>query len=114
MSGYIIFLQCSYKLTSYSLDKQAGLPDDERQQSDAKFKEISEAYSVLTDPRKKQLFDSGVDVDGASASGGSHGHGHGGFGGFDEADILRAFMQSQGGGRRRNPHSDFSFSFGGF
>ncbi|ORY51064.1 DnaJ-domain-containing protein [Rhizoclosmatium globosum] len=57
----------------YHPDKQAALPEEERLLGDAKFKEIAEAYSVLSDPQKKRMFDAGHDVDGASASGGMGG-----------------------------------------
>ncbi|KAJ3245019.1 hypothetical protein HDU78_010074 [Chytriomyces hyalinus] len=81
----------------YHPDKQASLPEEERHDSDAKFKEISEAYSVLSDPQKKQMFDSGMDIDGSSASGGMNGNPFGG-GGEDMQDILRMFMNGGGGG----------------
>lgn len=73
------------------------MDESEREQAEVKFKEISEAYSVLSDEKKKRMFDSGRNVDGASASagqssgfeemfsgGGFGGHGFGGqFGGHD-------------------------------
>ncbi|KAJ1556900.1 hypothetical protein HK405_001460, partial [Cladochytrium tenue] len=67
----------------YHPDKQASLPEEERHSNDAKFKEVSEAYSVLSDPRKKELFDSGMEIDGSSASAGMGGSpfGFGGGGG---------------------------------
>ncbi|KAJ3406751.1 hypothetical protein HDV05_005835 [Chytridiales sp. JEL 0842] len=86
----------------YHPDKQASLPEEERQESDKKFKEISEAYGVLSDPQKKNMFDSGMDVDGSSASGmggnpfGGMGGGFGG--GMDMEDILRMFHGAGGMG----------------
>ncbi|KAJ3116273.1 hypothetical protein HDU96_010047 [Phlyctochytrium bullatum] len=85
----------------YHPDKQAGMSDDEKEKASAKFKEINEAYSVLSDPRKKEMYDSGMDVDGSSASAGDNpgfGGGFGGMGGHDMEDIMRVFMGAGMGG----------------
>ncbi|KAJ3012603.1 UNVERIFIED_CONTAM: hypothetical protein HDU68_001117 [Siphonaria sp. JEL0065] len=81
----------------YHPDKQAALPEEERATSDAKFKEISEAYSVLSDPQKKHMFDNGMDIDGSSASAGAGGNPFGGSG-VDMEDIMRMFGGQMGGG----------------
>ncbi len=73
-------------------DKNPGDPEAEK-----KFKEISEAYEVLSDEKKRQIYDQyGADaLKGAAGMGGPGGPG-GGFSTMEEA--LRTFMGAFGGG----------------
>lgn len=65
------------------------------------FKDISEAYSVLSDDNKKAMYDAGHNVDGSSASAGQQhnpfGGFGGGFGGHDMSDLFAQFSQQQSG-----------------
>ncbi len=67
-------------------------------QAEAKFKEISEAYEVLSDDNKRQIYDQyGADALKGGGMGGPGGPGgHAGFSSMEEA--LRTFMGAFGGG----------------
>jgi molecular chaperone DnaJ len=65
--------------------------------ADARFKELNEAYQVLSDPQRRQAYDM---FGRAGVGGGLGGEGYGGFGGF--GDLFDAFFGgAAAGGMRR-------------
>jgi len=83
-----------YKLAvKYHPDKNPG-----DKSAELKFREATEAYEVLKDPKKRSQYDQFGHAAFEAPSGGGYGYG-GGFGGagFDISDALRAFMNDFGG-----------------
>jgi molecular chaperone DnaJ len=77
-------------------------PDPETQE---KFKEISQAYDVLSDPEKRQMYDLGGDPFAGAGAGGAAGFGGFGAAGFPFSEFVDAVFGAAGAGATRGPRS---------
>ena len=82
----------------YHPDKQASKSEEDKIEATTKFKEVGEAYEVLSDSEKRSRYDQGVDVEDLDNPHAGHGHGGHGHGGIDSNIIFEMFMRQGGGG----------------
>ncbi|XP_053607541.1 dnaJ homolog subfamily C member 7 [Plodia interpunctella] len=89
-------------------DRHAGAPDSERREQERRFKEVGEAYGILSDPKKRARYDHGHDLDDDGS----------GMGDIDPNVVFQSFFNR--GGQHFNfdsgaggfSNSGFSFQFG--
>jgi len=83
-------------------DRHANSSEEEKKAAENTFRDVNHAYEVLSDPKKKKMYDDGVDeqdLDDPHARPRGEGGfgGMGGMGGMDPSVLFNMFMQQQGG-----------------
>ncbi|XP_065834556.1 dnaJ homolog subfamily C member 7-like [Oscarella lobularis] len=93
----------SYKKLAmkYHPDRHSSGTPEDREEAERMFKEVGQAYSVLSDRRKKARYDNGEDLDEMD-----------GFG-FDPTSVFQQFFAGGGGGFFGGGGPGRGFSFGG-
>jgi len=89
-------------------DRHVGATDEEKENHEKTFKEIGEAYGVLSDAKQKSRYDAGQDLDNSTSS--SSYSSNGGFSQpMDAAQMFKAFF---GNGNGAGMHHAFHHHFG--
>ena len=75
-------------------DRWSSKAEEEQKKAEAMFKDVSHAYEVLSDPKKRERYDQGADIEDLDSEGG----GRRGHGGMDPNDVFSMFFGGGGGG----------------
>lgn len=80
------------KAVEWHPDKHQQNGEAALKEAEIRFKDIGEGYSVLSDEKKRKMYDEGYDLEEINQGGGSN------FGGMDANTVFQTFFSSRGGG----------------
>lgn len=86
-------------------DRHSGESEEKKANEEKLFKDVNEAFSVLSDPKKKQMYDNGQDLNGGGCNMGG--------GGMGDIDPNIIFQQFFGGGMGGGMGGGFPGGMGG-
>jgi len=98
-------LKKAYKVAAlrHHPDRHTNASEAEKKEQEKKFKEVGEAYAVLTDPKKRSRYDNGLDLDGNGMDGGFD---------IDPNNLFQAFWSSGApGGGFSSSQGPFHYTF---
>ena len=69
----VVIVIHEYTYLLYFIDRHSHDTPEKQKEEERIFKDVGEAYAVLSDPKKRSRFDSGVDLDDDGGMGGGFG-----------------------------------------
>ena len=95
----------------YVSDRHVGASEEEKSEQEKKFKEVGEAYGILSDAKKRARYDAGHDLDNLESSH-HHSNSHNFSSSTHNMDAAQMFKAFFGQGGAAGMHHAFHHHFG--